>query len=137
MGRKGTGTDVLKNAEKSIGLSGQDRANKWASDPKHQIWTEDNAFDAWEWCLEDRHRIPNKKSSGGGRHLKLLNILWNGCDVCHDVIDKNYKAHSHFPNRLDEGRKMYIAPLARMVLKLVEEDEEERKFDDDDDFDEY
>jgi len=127
----GTGVELAKGSANTVALSGQDRTRKWIDDRKHQIWSDDDAKYAWLWCKEDTHRIPNKKNAHGGRLFRLVNILWNGCDAAHGVIDRTPNAKAHVPNRTDEGRKMYIAPLAEKVLELMEEEEEEKEGEED------
>ena len=52
-----------------------------------------------------------------------MNVLWDGCNSAHQVLDTKTQVKNQYPNRSCQGRKKYISVLAKMVLKMIEEEE--------------
>mmetsp|Transcript_1536 Transcript_1536/g.2207 ORF Transcript_1536/g.2207 Transcript_1536/m.2207 type:complete len:287 (+) Transcript_1536:100-960(+) len=129
----GTGAVLTQGSANSIALSGEDKAEMWANRPENKrLWNTDHIDEAYDWFQNSGTSLPNKRKAGGGRLLKLTNMLWNACEFVHTVISRDATALSRYPDRTDEGRKQYIAPLAKALLKMLEEEEEDQKYQSDD-----
>uniref|UniRef100_A0A7S2Y1P4 Uncharacterized protein n=1 Tax=Fibrocapsa japonica TaxID=94617 RepID=A0A7S2Y1P4_9STRA len=121
----------------TVGLSGSDKALKWARDKQNDIWSEDDVYTVYDWTQEcNGTRVPNKSNMGGGRLLRLINLIWNSCTYANGIMDNNSVVRAtEEASKNEEVRKRFVAPLAQKVLKIIEEDEADREYADSEDED--